>query len=239
MNKFNQLGMKVLDFKNELMKNCYPKLIMDSLLESVDKLAKDGIIDVDVHYSLKEKTESLDGLKLLLLAKPNYLKTNEELFNDYEKIRTKLDFDLNISEKDYVISESDVENEKIVIRKSFVISEDFIKNYFYIESEKDFETLMKRKGFVEKFAILRLEKIFNDLLNRFSTDKDLFSLNHSNVFFDNDNNVYGIQLLFMIPIEVAESELSKDDDNVSKLSENIEDIITNSENYYKQQMSLI
>lgn len=241
MNKFNQLGMKIIDYKSELMKGCYPKLVMDSLLESVDKLANDNIVDVDVHYSLKEKTESLDNFKLLLLAKPNYLKTAEELFNEYEKIRAKFDFEINLGDKESVISESNVENEKIMVRKSFVISEDFIKNYFYIESEKDFETLMKRKGFVEKFAILRLEKIFNDLLGRFTVDKDLFSLTHSNVFFDNDNNVYGIQLLFSVPIEVIENELSKNDDDYSRnnLPDNIEEIITNSEVYYKQQMSLI
>lgn len=239
MNKFNQLGIKVIDFKNELIKNCYPKLVVDSLLESVDKLAFDKIIDMDIHYSLKEKTESMDNLKLLLLAKPNYLKTAEELFDDYEKVRANLDFELNLSYKEDIVSESSVENEKIIIRKSFVISEDFIKNYFYIESEKDFETLMYRKGFVEKFAILRLEKIFNDFLDRISLDKDLFLLNHSNVFFDKENNIYGIQLLFSIPIGIAEDELSKNGDDISKLSGSIEGIITNAESYYKQQMSII
>ena len=36
------------------------------------------------------------------------------------------------------------------ITKEFILTEDFIKNYFYIESDKDYEILMKRKGFIKE-----------------------------------------------------------------------------------------
>ena len=74
-------------------------------------------------------------------------------------------------------------NEEVIEgKRTFLITEDFLKGYFYIPTEEDLEVLMKRKGFIEKFAILRLEKIFNDFLGKIE-ETDRIKVAHTNVVF--------------------------------------------------------
>lgn len=230
MNKFNQLGVELLEYKKELVKD-YPELVLKSLYSSIDSMATDGIIDVDIHYALKDKSQDIESLKTLLLSKKTCLKTKEQLLEEYEELRDKLDKALSLADNDYVSTKSDIDNEAIVLTQKFVLKEDFLKNYFYIESEKDFETLMKRKGFIEKFAILRLEKIFNDFLNNINSN-ELYKVDHSKVFFNGEENLYGIQLLVNIPVENLEV-----DENISEMSMEIGSLISFSSDYYESKIS--
>lgn len=202
MNKFNKLGMELIEYKSELNKS-YPPIVIKSLYSSVDALANNGIIDVDTHYSLKGDDTTISAFKELLLTKNTCVKTYNELFIEYEDIRNKFNEKLDINDKDYIQTQSIVEGEKIILLQDFTIKEDFIREYFYIESEKDFETLMSRKNFLHKFAILRLEKILKDFI---SLSGDELNLTHSSVFYHEKKNTYGIQLLFSYNIEDLENE---------------------------------
>lgn len=233
MNKLNRVGNQMLEYKVELGKN-YPELVINSLLSTVDKLAVDGVIDVDTHYSLKEKDVDFNALRELLLSKTSFLKTHEELFAEYEEIRHKINELLGIDDENEIIKTvSSVSNEKIAITKEFTITEDFIKEYFYIESDKDYEILMKRKGFVEKFAILRLEKILKDFKVYAEIQSTLYEVVNSNVFFEAERNVYGIHLLFNIPIKNIE-----DKENIEAISTEIKKIIDSSSNYFESRMTI-
>ena len=44
MNKLNELGSQMLEYKSELNKD-YPAIVINSLLGMVEKLAIDGVID--------------------------------------------------------------------------------------------------------------------------------------------------------------------------------------------------
>lgn len=202
MNKFNALGMEVLDYKTEYLKN-YPQLVHDSIALAIDSK---NTINEEIKTKLKDTNFSYDDFKKYLLTEAICLKTYEELLVEYEAIRAKLDNALLKNEISKNLKTfSKVENEQIQIVQEFVITEDFIKNYFTIENEKDFEILMSRKGFIEKFAILRLTKIFDDFLKTLKDD-NLFSIKHSLVFFNSDSNVYGIHLEYNISIEELEKE---------------------------------
>jgi len=234
MNKLNELGSQMLEYKSELNKD-YPSIVINSLLGMVEKLAVDGVIDVDVHYALKEKDVNVDDLFALLMAKEPYVKTQEELMLEYEQIRLAVNEILEITDGDNepIKTISSVQNEKIAIIKEFVITEEFIKNYFNIENQNKFDTLMKRKGFVEMFAILRLEKILKD----FSKEKDLSNLKYettySNVFFEVERCIYGIHLLFNVSIENLEDEMDRD-----SLIHDIKSIISEADEYFEMKMKI-
>ena len=214
MNKFNKLGMEVIDFKTEFLKN-YPPIVHESLGVAIDKKRDDSIISDMIHDKLLDSTVSLGEFKSFLLKEePSCLKTYAELLQEYEDIRMSFTEALQeVLSKDNVDTSlfdaiktcSKVESEEIFVQQEFIITEEFINNYFLIESEKDFEVLMSRKGFIEKFAVLRLVRILKDFLDK-QEDSCNYELHNSPVFFAAERNVYGIYLEFKIPIALLESE---------------------------------
>ena len=227
MNKFNALGMEVLDYKTEYLKE-YPQLVHDSIALAIDSKSN---VEEEIKTKLKDTSFSYDDFKKYLLTQTSCLKTYEQLLVEYESIRQTLD---NLLLKDEISKDlksfSKVEDEQIQIVQEFVITEDFIKNYFTIENEKDFEILMSRKGFIEKFAILRLTKIFDDFLKTLK-DTTSFSLKHSLVFFNSESNVYGIHLEYNISIEELEKE-----NQIETITNKIIEISKNANKNYKDRM---
>ena len=239
MNKLNQLGCELIEYKQELNKD-YSDVIIKSLMFTIDKLIEDDIIDVDVHYAIKEKDIKEEQLREILLNKEAYLKTEEELLKEYAVITKRIEEILELEEyEDTTISiTNEVKLDKIQIMKEFILTEEFIKNYFYIESESDYKALMNRKGFIEKFAILRLEKILRDFKegNLEENNDKLFlgyEMIYSNVFYDSDREVYGIHLLFDIDVNDLEP-----DEQFITIIENIKDVITKATGYFNSRMKI-
>lgn len=228
MNKYNKLGMELLEYKEELSK-VYPDIVLKSLQSSIDSLANNRIIDVDTHYALKESSVNINDLKELLLNKTACLKTYEELFDEYEVIRDNFNNELGINSRDDIQTQSVVDKEQILLMQDFIMKEDFLQEYFFIESEKDYETLMGRKGFMHKFAILRLEKIMRDFLkNELKTDLDV---SYTAVFFHEKKNVYGIQLMFSYSVNDLEN-----DEKLKELSIETKNILEKALEYYNRKM---
>ena len=222
MNKLNKLGCEVLDYKQELSNQDYSPIIKKSLNLAVDSMLTSNFIDKDVHYALKDNGVDYEMLYDMILGKEPYLKTKEQLFEEYEEIRDNLNLCLNITPSSQSLStRSDVDSEQIVLKKDFVITKKFLYEYFYISDDDEYNKIMERKKFVEKFAILRLNKIVYDLLALIK-DKN-YSIKPSPVFYDEDRKLYGISLLFSINIELLENEeslndISNDISNVLDLS---------------------
>lgn len=233
MEKLNKFGSEMLEYKKELQKD-YPELIIKSLNQTIDHLAENGVIDVDTHFAIKENSIDEQGLRELLLQKQNFLKTKEELFVEYEGIRLKLNEYLEITDENNseIKSISSVDEEQLCITKEFILTEQFLKDYFDIESENDFNVLMSRKGFIEKFAILRLNKVLKDFIKQQETS-DSFTYMNSNVFFEAERNVYGIYLLFKIPIDNTVAN-----DKLEEIAKHIKYIIEESEVFFKKKMSI-
>lgn len=228
MNKYNKLGMELLEYKTELSKD-YSELVLKSLQLSIDSLANNGIIDLDVHYALKGNDTDFEALKDLLLTKTSCIKTYNELLVEYEAIRESFNEKIELGNREDLQTQSVVESEKILLLQDFIMTEDFIKEYFFIESEKEYETLMGRKGFLHKFAILRLEKILKDFIK--SEKETEIDLSHSAVFYHEKKNVYGIQLVFSYSVEDLEKE-----ESLEKLTFVTRDIIEKAINHYHTKM---
>lgn len=227
MNKYNQLGIELINYKQELTKN-YPDIVKRSLHLSIDQLMQNNIIDIDTHYALKDGSTSIDNFKGYIIEKPAYIKTSEELLIEYEALREKLNIKLNENELSEIVhTQSYVEKEKIAINKTFIIDENYVVKYFGVPRE-DLEKLMKRKGFIEKYAVLRLPKILGDFLKTIDYPPELFKCTASLVYFDVDKNGYCIDLIFDTPVEVVE-----DDTNIEEIVLNIKDIVKNAIHFYE------
>lgn len=227
MNKYSKIGMEVLEYKEELLNPEYPTLVRKALVSAVDALQTAGIVDVDVHFSLKDEDTKLPEFETLLLGKPNLVKTNEELYKEYESIREIFDAKLRkckIFEEDKdlaaVTTESKVDLEEIHIISSFKVDKDFASDYFGKHEAEDLEMLMKRKGFVERFAVLRYNKMMNDFLNKQKDyDPNVGSaeviegvrISASQLFFAPEQETYCSEFMIYVDINKIEDEMTHDD----------------------------
>ena len=233
MNKFNKIGMEVLEYKTELLKKDYPDLVRKALLGAVDQLQENKVIDVDVHYSLKDTDVKLDDFKKLLLEKPNLIKSAEELLKEYELTREVLDsklrdLDLFKIEKDLapVTTDSKVDKEQIHIITSFKVDSTFAADYFGKSDPDELDVLMKRKGLVERFVLLRYNKMMNDFLSsqkEYNPETGVVELEDGvwilsdTVYFEPETNSYCSDFLIYLDIEKVEEE--KNHERILKIAE--------------------
>lgn len=229
MNKFNALGMEVLSYKTEYLNKDYPQLVHNSIAVAID--SKENIPD-KIKLSLKDMSLDYETFKQNLLNESACLKTYEELMLEYEAIRASVENKIKKDKEELkdIVTFSKVENEEIEIKQEFVITEKFIRDYFSISSESEFEALMVRKGFIEKFAILRLTKIFDNFVDELEKET-MFKMSHSLTFFKSEKNVYGIYMEYRIPIDNLEKE-----DSTDSICEKIHFIANRAYENYKNHM---
>lgn len=204
MNRINQKGMDLIQYKTELMKD-YPKLVKDSLLLALETMVENKVLDMDSYMVIKEEDSDVTSFEEYLISKSQFLKTSEEIFQEFEIIRMGLNEKLIARSLEGLHTESVIDKDLILITKKFCINDDFTMEYFGVK-ENDLLKLMKRRGFIEKFAVLRLSAIFKPFMETLDYPKDLFGCDVSLVYFDKDENGYSIDLYFEIPVEEVERE---------------------------------
>lgn len=228
LNRINEKGVQLIQYKEELLKD-YPQIVRDSLVLALQQMVENGAVDLDTFNIMVDKSMKVDAFREYLLTKPNFSKTKEEIFQEFEVIRENLVKKLEASEMSDMFTESIPEKDIIMISKKFCIGEAFTMKYFGVE-EKDLLKLMKRRGFVEKFAVLRLTAIFNDVMKRIPLYEHLFKTDVSLVYFDKDENGYSIDLFYEVNIKHFENE-----EQTQAILDKIKDSKIKAEEIYNQK----
>lgn len=229
MNRINQKGMDLIGYKSELIKD-YPDLVKKSLLLAIEQMVENKIINLDAYEFVKQDETTLEELLSYLEDHDEFLKTEEEIFAEFEVIREKLDKLLEDKGMDYLQTESVIDKDVLLVTKKFCVDEGFTMNYFGVE-EKDLLKLMKRRGFVEKFSVLRLTAIFKAFMEELEYEKDLLTCDVSLVYFDKDENGYSIDVFFELPIEEVEKE-----EKIEEMCEVIQTIVAKAEKHYEERI---
>ncbi|HFJ9376766.1 MULTISPECIES: hypothetical protein [Bacillus] len=235
MNKYNVFGMELISYKTEILKD-YPDIVKRSLHDTFDKLLEHNAIDEDIHFSLKDDGMDTDRFKSFILTKIKCIKSNEELLVEYEVIRERLESHIQeLIQSQELETESFVEKENISIIKKFVIDTEFAQEYFGIE-EKDLEKSMKPKGFVEKFAVLRLPKILKDFVQIDGVQSEYFNyeaINSFLVYREEETTNYCIDLCLSIPIDIAEDETK-----TVAIMEDVSNVVSKAEEYFGERLTI-
>lgn len=228
MNRINQRGMELLSYKTELLKE-YPDIVRKSLELALEQMVENKVIDLDTYEFVRDASTTLDSLNEYLYTKNQFLKTEEEIFAEFEVIREKLNKRLADHGLDSLSTESVIDKDVILVTKKFCINEQFTLEYFGVE-EKDLLKLMKRRGFVEKFAVLRLTAIFKPFMKEVTYPEDLFNCDVSLVYFDKEENGYSIDIFFELPIEEVEKE-----ERIEDMCKEIQVISEKADAFYKEK----
>lgn len=220
LNKFNQYGDTVIEYRSEYLNTDYPKLVHNSLKTTIEEK-----YDYDLATLIKNTGLSDGEFKKELLKFPTCIKNAEELMEEYQEIIDQL-----LLEGDEYDNRCNIENESIDITKEYILDEKFFKRYFDVVDESTFEKLMKKNGIFEKFAMLRLSKIFKDFIEDIDKRNFNFSIDKSQVFFDSERIVYGIYLDFSIPLDYL------DEVDIDDLRNKLKTIIQDADIMFKEKM---
>lgn len=221
MNKFSNTGMEVLAYKKELLNPDYNEIIKKALLLVTDQMQQGDVIDGDVHYALKDGDVDYESFKNLLLEKAGLVKTEEELYAEYEVVREAFDEKLRGRELFQVeksmapfYTESKVKEEQIHIMTQFKVDDSFISGYFG-QAGDGLERLMRRKGFAERFIVLRYTTMMENFLvqqsgynaevGRVEVSENI-ELAAAPVYYNQDEGVYYAEFMMYIGIEELENE---------------------------------
>ena len=222
MNKFNQYGETVLEYRSEFLNKDYSRIIHNSLKNTIEEK-----YDVELSALIKDTNLSENEFKKELSKFNACLKSEEELKEEYQEIIDQL-----LLEGDEYDSRCNVAEETLEVSKEYILNETFFKKYFDVQDENTFEKLMKKNGIFEKFAMLRLSKIFKDFIEDVDKRDFSFQVQKTQVFFDSDRNVYGIYLDFIIPIEYVDDE----EFDIDELRNKVKTIIQDADIMFDEKM---
>lgn len=237
MKKLKEIAYELICLKEEMLNDSYSKTVKQALEVSVDQLLAKGFIDMDTQLYIKDRTYPLDSFVEYVHESEMFKKSMEELEIEYDAFMSILNneiVELGISSEDFY-SKADIKNERIKICKIFCLREDFLKNYFYLNGESDedyLEKLMKRKGFIEKFAVLRLPRILFNFIDSCETN-DYFVLEKTYPYFDFNSKCYSIDLVFDINIDDIDTPEKRSD-----IFKELLQVINEADIYFEERLSI-
>lgn len=231
MNKLRPIANEILNIKKEILNESHSEIIKKALEISVDRMLAEGFIDLEMHMCIKDSNFSYSELKKYILSSDKYLKTEEELLIEYDTLIKKLESYLANYDIDNYYINVDLVNDKINLCKVFSLDEGFLNRYFYIDGKPDeyIEKLLRKKGFMQQYAVLRFPRILSNFISMYPEDKR-YKMNKSHSYYQTDKKLYSIDLVFSIDANVIEKM-----NETSNLLIDINNRINEAEAYFKEK----
>lgn len=236
MKKLKPIAYELLSIKKEMLNDAYPEVVKKALEITVDQMFEKRFIDLEVQLYVKDNSYTYENLESFLNETDEFKKSKEELIGELKNLIEEINnnFYSNGLKEDEIYCNIDLEDETIKICKVFSLDNDFMKQYFYMEDKDDsyFNKLMKKKGFLETFAMLRLPKIiysFIDLCPLYHN----FSLEKTCTYFEANKEILSIDLVFSVKLDVMENDTLR----IVVLDE-INEVIKQSIEYFEEKMSI-
>ena len=204
MDRINRIGKNLISFKLELAKH-YSPLVDDSLMMSLDRQLESKIINQETLDLIINDSINMRDFEKYLLTKREYLKSKKEMEEEFESIRKIVNNSLvKLGFTDFIETECNVANNMISVLKQYNLSEEFIKVYFGLKDEEMVQ-IMKKKGFAEKFAVLRLTKVFKEIASEMRVD-EAYAQGFSKVYYNSDINGFAVDYKYHINVDAITEE---------------------------------
>ena len=205
MNRINKVGQEMIEYKNELAKN-YPDLVKRSMFSVLEQLVTVGTIDLDTLNYIKNESVSIIDFEHFIKESPLFEKTKEEILAELRILEDRLKEILDLKDIEDLKTSIIERDEMVLVNQVFVIDEAFVLRYFDIGEESEVTALMKRNGFAEKFAVLRLNAIFKQFLREKKAELEDVEMDLSFVAYDNALQGYKIEIYFAISEDKFDDE---------------------------------
>ena len=231
INRINEQGMTLIEYKTEYMSH-HSRLIDNALIIALESLINKKQLDEETFEYIKKDSITIEELRKHLLLRKEYTKSPKELFKEFEKVRMTINNYLKeIDFTNWIDTESNVESNRITILKQYNLTKEFIMEFFGID-EKDMIQLMKKRGFVEKFAVLRMNKVFKEIYNEMN-EEQYITQGYSLVYFNRAITGFSVDYKYHVNVDYVANE-----GNMHNIIKKIKEIDKIVERKFNKKMSI-
>ena len=222
MEILNKNGMILMDYRREFKRH---------YADSVDEALKDAILTLYKENQIPEKLFRIildDGIDdsvvyTYLLSRREFTKSSMELNSEFNEVRERVnDYLIKINFVKNVCTKNSINTNRIYIIKQYDIPKELLLSYFGL-TPSEIIPLMKRKGFMDKFCVLRLSQAFKEIYSELRVPEHI-DHGYSLIYYNKLIQGFSIDYKYMVNINYVNDEERMCDlmDKIKKLDEVVE-----------------
>ena len=204
MERLNKSGRALLEYRSEYKKH-YSDSIDESLKEAVQILFNEKKIDEKVFRNIFNESISDEDFQLILSKKKEYTKNTNELNYEFDQVRKKInEYMIEVGFTNSMNTKNSLDINKIIIIHQFDLNKQYVMSSFGV-NQTEMVPLMKRRGFVEKFAVLRLNQVLKEIYSEMKMPEHV-DHGYSLVYYNKKTQGFSIDYKFYINVDIAANE---------------------------------
>jgi hypothetical protein len=217
LEKLNKSGRILVKYREEFKKH-YAEKVDTDLKAAISILYKDRTISERIFRNIFNEDISDDTFEGMLLKCKEFAKNQNELNCEFDKIRKKVnEYMIEINFINGMSTKNALDSNKIIIIHEFDLNKSFMTAFFGV-NQNEIIPLMKRRGFIEKFSVLRLNQVLKEIFNEITPIEDV-DHGYSLVYYNRETKGFSIDYKYNVNIE-----LLNNDDKMQEIIKNIQKI---------------
>jgi hypothetical protein len=204
MDRLNKSGRVLMEYRYEFLKH-YSDSIDEALKEAVSSMYNDKKIDEKIFRSIFDESITNEEFERILAKSKQFTKSKAELNYEFDQIRKKInEYMISIGFVDSMNTKNSIDMNKIIIIHQFDLDRSYLMNSFGV-NQTEIIPLMKRRGFIEKFAVLRLNQVLKEIYTELRVPEDI-DHGYSLVYYNKATRGFSIDYKYYINVNLAANE---------------------------------
>lgn len=219
-----------MDYRREYKRHC-AESIDKALKEAVYEMYKDGSIPEKLFRILLDESIDDGDVYSYLVSKREFTKSSMELNSEFNQVRQKVNsYLIKIGFTNNICTKNSINTNRIYVIHQYDIQKDFLLKYFGL-TPTELIPLMRRKGFMDKFCVLRLLQVFKEIYASLRVPEHI-DHGYDKVFYNNSTQCFSIDYKYKVNINYI-----MDDDRMADTMDRIKKLDAIVEKQFEQKMS--
>lgn len=222
MEILNKNGMILMDYRREFKRH-YADSVDEALKDAILTLYKEGQIPEKLFRIILDDNIDDSVVYTYLLSRREFTKSSMELNSEFNEVRERVnDYLIKINFVKNVCTKNSVNTNRIYVIKQYDIPKELLLSYFGL-TPSEIIPLMKRKGFMDKFCVLRLSQAFKEIYTELRVPEHI-DHGYSLIYYNKLIQGFSIDYKYMVNVNYINDEERLCDlmDKIKKLDEVVE-----------------
>ena len=222
MEILNKNGMILMDYRREFKRH-YADSVDEALKDAILTLYKEGQIPEKLFRIILDDNIDDSVVYTYLLSRREFTKSSMELNSEFNEVRERVnDYLIKINFVKNVCTKNSVNTNRIYVIKQYDIPKELLLSYFGL-TPSEIIPLMKRKGFMDKFCVLRLSQAFKEIYSELRVPEHI-DHGYSLIYYNKLIQGFSIDYKYMVNVNYINDEERLSDlmDKIKKLDEVVE-----------------
>jgi hypothetical protein len=238
MEILNKNGMILMDYRREYKRH-YADSVDEALKDAILTLYKEGQIPEKLFRIILDDNVDDSVIYTYLLSRREFTKSSMELNSEFNEVRERVnEYLIKINFVDNVCTKNSINTNRIYIIKQYDIPKELLLSYFGL-TQSEIIPLMRRKGFMDKFCVLRLSQAFKEIYSELRVPEHI-DHGYSLIYYNKLIQGFSIDYKYMVNINYINDEEHLSDilDKIKSLDAIVEKKFENKVSYkYFQELN--